>query len=233
MQGWLAWDSYHICTCATGVVPAPLPQSRLWSITKRVRLCTPQWPCIWVPIAILLMVSSPTSDTVSCTFARAYLRLHVMFSSGHQRRAQVRGKLLAHWKETLQKKQRDHGVFCISTPGVKRRLYTFPCSLWGIYTKVIEFCSAFTIASLHPLSRSSPPTEDIEAYSWNQSAQKLKTKYNILKRKWGRRGPPLQTFPAQLAPERSIMYFTWHGTNLEGIMRLISKVLVQEREWKW
>lgn len=57
MQGWLAWDSYPVCTCTTETVPVLLRQHRLWSITRGPRLCTPpvavhldaysSLPCAW------------------------------------------------------------------------------------------------------------------------------------------------------------------------------------------
>lgn len=178
MQGWLAWDSYPVCTCTTETVPVLLRQRRLWSITKGTRLCPPP---VAVRLgacsqpAVCLAVSSPARNTVPCTFPRAHFRLCTQVPSWHQRGAEVRGEQPAHWEETLQRKQKAHCVFCMR-PGIKRRLSTFPYSLCGIHTKLMELCPAFTFASLHPLSRSSPCTEDIAAYSWNRPAQELKSK---------------------------------------------------------
>jgi len=122
--------------------------------------------------AVGLMAASPARNTVPFSFPRAHLRLCTQIPSRHQQGVKVRGELSAHWEETLQREKKAHCVFCVSTPGVKRRLCTFPYSLCSISTKLIELCSAFTFASLNPLPRSSPFTEDIRAYSWKRPAQK-------------------------------------------------------------
>lgn len=139
MQGWLASDSYHICTCPTGTVPVLLPQRRLWSITKCTKLCTLPMAVhldAYSQPAVCLMASSPARNTAPCIFPRAHLRLCMQVPSRHQRGAEVRGEPLAHWEETLQRKQKVCCVFCMSMPGVKRRLYTFPYSLCSTNTKL-------------------------------------------------------------------------------------------------
>ena len=163
MQGWLEVVIMSV------PVPQGLCQYRSHSAGSGTSLSVPdsaphQRLCTWVPIASLLCVWQRhhcARNTVPCTFPRAHLRLCMQVPSRHRRGAKVTEEPPAHWEETLHRKQKVHCVFCMSTPGVKRRLYTFPYSLCGINTKLIELCPAFTFASLHPLPRRSPYTEGI------------------------------------------------------------------------
>lgn len=118
VEGWLAWDSYHICTQTTGTVPALPLSARSGASLSAADPAHHRGPCTWVPIAGLLCVKwhhhlLETQSTAP--FQGLIWGCARKFPGGTTEEPKVREKPVAHREETLQRKQKVHCVFCMST----------------------------------------------------------------------------------------------------------------------